>query len=63
MSDLRKYWQRHPIQLRALAAAMLVMLPVWLPILALWTFRREIAEEFKIHYRECWSLATTGEGT
>jgi hypothetical protein len=61
VSTLRKYWRRHPKQLRILAAVMLVMLPVWLPILALWTFRREVAEEIMIHYRECWSLAIKGE--
>jgi hypothetical protein len=61
MSTLRKYWQRHPVQLRILALLVMLVLPVYLPIVALIQFHREIVEEIVYQYRECWSLATTGK--
>jgi hypothetical protein len=51
MSAVRPYWLRHPIQLRIVAAVVLVALPVMLPIIAAITYRREIAAEVAAQYR------------
>ncbi|SAL02895.1 hypothetical protein AWB80_08464 [Caballeronia pedi] len=58
---LRKYWQRHPIQLRATALFLLVFLPILLPLLAaIMADWRGIARDVAEHYRDAWRALTKG---
>lgn len=60
MSLLRKYWQRHPHQLRLIALLLLAFMPIYLPLAALVQYRRTIVEEFAYHYREIWKVLMKG---
>lgn len=61
MSGLRKYWQRHPIQVRLMAIVFLITLPIAFPLLALvmadW---RGIARDFAEQYHDAWGLLVRG---
>ncbi|MBB5414077.1 hypothetical protein [Paraburkholderia atlantica] len=59
--SLRKYWQRHPVQLRLAALILLVLIPVTTPLFALAIHWREILEAFAEQYRDTWCALTRGE--
>ncbi len=59
---VRKYWQRHPIQLRLMALVLLVFLPILFPLLAVivadW---RGIARDYAGQYRDAWHALVRGK--
>lgn len=59
--SLRKYWQRHPIQTRIVAAVLLLLMPIATPLVALVLFWREILATYAEHYREAWQVLMRGE--
>lgn len=58
---VRKYWQRHPIQMRAVALILLVTIPVTTPLLALVLYWRVILETFADQYRDAWRALVRGQ--
>ena len=60
MSNVKQYWQRHPVQLRIVALLALIFVPIWFPIAALAVYWREVAREFKIQYRDLWRALIHG---
>lgn len=56
----RPYWRRHPVQARACACALLITLPVVLPIMALCVSWRMVVGEYRDQYRETWRILTKG---
>ena len=42
--NLPAWMQRHPVAARVYAAGFLVTMPAWVPVVALWDFRGDIAE-------------------
>ncbi|KDR25991.1 hypothetical protein [Caballeronia zhejiangensis] len=60
--SIRKYWMKHPVQLRVAALLTLVLMPIWLPIVAVVQYRREIVEEIRYQYADTWRVLTKGRG-
>lgn len=58
MSNFKPYWERHPLQLRLFALAMLIASPIVLPIFMLWSYRDEIYSEVAMNYRYILRLLT-----
>lgn len=59
--SVRKYWRRHPIQLRVTAAVLLVFIPVILPIGTLVFYWSEVLEAIADQYKQAWSALVRGE--
>lgn len=60
MSSVRPYWLKHPIQLRIVAASILIALPVALPIILAIAYRREIIAEISNQYRQTYRALIKG---
>jgi hypothetical protein len=59
---IRKYWQRHPIQMRLMALVLLIFLPILFPMLAaVMADWRGIARDCAEQYRDAWRALTRGE--
>jgi hypothetical protein len=58
--SIRKYWRRHPVQLRALALVLLIVMPAYLLIVAVVQYWREIADEIRVQYRDTWRVLVKG---
>lgn len=58
---VRKYWQLHPIQMRIVAAFLLVTIPVTLPVGALCFYWRDVLEAIADQYKQAWSALVRGE--
>jgi hypothetical protein len=58
--SIRKYWRRHPVQLRALALVLLIVMPAYLPIIAVVQYWRDILDEVAAQYRETWRVLIKG---
>ncbi|MFM0044098.1 hypothetical protein [Paraburkholderia sediminicola] len=57
---VRKYWQRHSIQMRVVAFMLLVLIPVTLPVMAAAVYWREILREYADQYRDAWRVLMRG---
>jgi hypothetical protein len=58
---VRKYWQRHPMQMRVIALALLIAIPVTTPLFAVFIYWREIIATFADQYRDAWRALVRGE--
>lgn len=57
---VRKYWQRHQIQMRVMAVFLLLTIPVSAPIVMAVVCWREIGAFYAEQYREAWDVLTRG---